>query len=130
MKLPNFVLKFFKNFKQNPKNIGYKRQNQIKTHFSMPKWGKGTLPPQILEKKKPFFKKISPLIPRIRLQKNKRKIFTLYFFQCRHWQGNSVKYFCVARAEEFFRSKNTVLRVFSHFFFPERSTLFGVGLFF
>ena len=52
MKLEQLFFNFFKNFKQNPKNVGYKRQNQIKTRFSMPKGAKGNLLPQFLEKKK------------------------------------------------------------------------------
>ena len=38
----------------------------------------------------------------------------------------SVKYFCITRVEEVFSSK----KYCAHIFFPERSTLFGVGLFF
>ena len=59
MKLEQLFFNFFKNFKQNPKNVGYKRQNQIKTRFSMPKGAKGNLLPQFLEKKNPTFKNFS-----------------------------------------------------------------------
>jgi hypothetical protein len=44
-KLEQLFSNFFKSFKQNSKNLGYKRQNRIKTCFSVPKGGKGTLPP-------------------------------------------------------------------------------------
>ena len=56
MKLVNFIFNFSKKFKQNAKNVGYKRPNRIKTHLSIEKGAKRIPFALFLEKKNVSFK--------------------------------------------------------------------------
>ena len=126
MKLPNFVLKFFKKFKQNPKNIEYKRQNQIKTHFSMPKWEKGTLSPQlkILEKKTHSLQKFHHWFHEFAFKKTSSKYLLSIFFNVDIDKVIPSNIF-VLPEQKSFSDKKILFWECSHIFFFQKEVLYS-----